>query len=63
MSVVPPCCALAAIFTRASLNILEALAAPCNAFKYAFPALISCLAPGLNFSRIFWKIVNKNICL
>lgn len=26
---------------------------PCNAFKYAFPALISCRAPGLNFSKMF----------
>ena len=28
---------------------------PCRALRYAFPAAISCLALGLNLSKIFWN--------
>lgn len=38
---------------------LDLIHSPWRAFRYALPALISCLAPGLNLSKIFWKRTEK----
>lgn len=40
-------------------STLDLIHSPWRAFRYAFPALISCLAPGLNLSRIFWSNKTK----
>lgn len=55
-------CELFRLFTRRvypseRFNLIHS---PWRAFKYAFPALISCLAPGLNLSRIFCNHRNNN---
>ena len=57
ISVVPPPAswALTASFASDSMKTFEAADELCKAFRYALPFVINVLAPGLNFSRIFWN--------
>lgn len=46
--------------TKFYIFIHDWIRSPWRALRYAFPALISCRAPGLNLSRIFWNQKNNN---